>query len=431
LVNPVQNREDRRDRVLDGVAAAVDLLLEDDHWQEALTRMLEVLGRATGVSRVYYFAFHHAPDGRVLTSQVAEWVADGVEPQIDNPDLQGLDMNEAGFGRWMDLLGRGEPVHGDIADFPESERPILEAQDIKSLLVQPVMAGRNLVGLIGFDACEETKSWTSVEVGVLRIAARTLGASILRDTREQAWRQTEQMAALGRMASGVAHDFNNLLTVVSATHQLVRLGLEGGENARRSALSSLETSERAVTQATSLVRRLLDFGRSRGGRPERVVIPELLEDMRPLIEQAVGRGVRVALRSVTDVPPVRIDPTQLRQVILNLAGNARDAMPDGGDFEIEVSSIDGASTSATATSSGRSVVISVHDTGTGIPHSIRDRIFEPFFTTKSLEQGTGLGLAIAFASIRTAGGHLSLRDDGRRGTTFRIELPVDGSSIDA
>ena len=149
--------------------------------------------------------------------------------------------------------------------------------------------------------------------------------------------------------------------------------------------------------------------------------------MRPLIEQAVGRGVRVELHSVEDVPPVRMDPTQLRQVILNLAGNARDAMPDGGEFSIEVSTIDGATTAAVP---ARTVVISVHDSGTGIPKSIRDRIFEPFFTTKSMEQGTGLGLAISFASIRTAGGHLSLREDGRRGTTLRIELPADAGRGD-
>ncbi len=428
-VDSIQSREDRRDRILEGVAAAVDLMMEDDHWQDALDRVLEVLGIATGVSRVYYFEIMHNGGGRATTSQIAEWVAEGVEPQIDNPDLQNLDMHAMGFGRWMDLLGRGEPVYGDIAEFPESERALLEAQDIKSLIVQPVVAGSTLVGLIGFDACDTTLSWTSNEVGVLRIAARTLGAAIHRDTREQAWRQTEQMAALGRMASGVAHDFNNMLTVVSASLQLARLGLDGGDAARRSALSSLDTSDRAVAQATSLVRRLLDFGRSRGGRPERIAVPELLGDMRSLIEQAVGRGVRVELRCVSDVPPVRMDPVQFRQVILNLAGNARDAMPGGGQITIEVSTL--ADREASTPSDGAGwVVVSVHDDGTGIPESIRERIFEPFFTTKSPEQGTGLGLATAYANVRAAGGRLTLWDDRRSGTTFRIELPADVRSID-
>jgi signal transduction histidine kinase len=439
---PAQHREDRRDRILDGVAAAVDLLLEEDHWQQALPGVLRALGIATGVSRVYYFTLTREVGGAVLASQIAEWVAEGVEPQIDNPDLQRLDMHEAGFGRWLTLLEAGEPVHGDVAEFPEPEQPILQMQDIKSLVVQPVAAGRTLVGLIGFDACNETKSWSSIEVGVLRIAARTLGAGILRESREQAWRQSEQMAALGRMAAGVAHDFNNLLTVLSASLQLARLGLEGegGEVTRRSALSSLETSDRALTQATSLARRLLDFGRARGGRPERVVIPDLLADMRPLIEQAVGRRVRVSIRCVADVPPVRMDPAQLRQVILNLAGNAHDAMPEGGDFEIEVSTLDGVGADQAAASSGSRgsdgasgtwVVLTMHDTGTGIPETIRERIFEPFFTTKPPEQGTGLGLANAYANVRAAGGRLTIRDDGRPGTTFRMQLPGDRLSTDA
>jgi len=439
---PVHPDRDRRDRILDGVAAAVDLLMEDHRWQHALPRVLDVLGIATGVSRVYYFTLTREVGGRVLASQINEWAAEGVQPQIDNPDLQGIDMAEAGFDRWLGMLEAGEPVHGDVVDFPESERPILEMQDIKSLVVQPVAADRTLVGFIGFDACNEIKSWTSAEVGVLRIAARTLGAGILRETREKAWRQSEQMAALGRMASGVAHDFNNLLTVLSASLQLARLGLQGdgGEIARRSALSSLDTSDRALTQATSLVRRLLDFGRARGGRPERVVVPELLGDARPLIEQAVGRGVRVTIRCLTDVPPVRMDPAQLRQVIMNLASNARDAMPEGGDFEIEISAMDGAAAGSSPTSSGGSgsdgapgrwVVLTISDTGTGIPETIRERIFEPFFTTKPPEQGTGLGLANAYSNVRAAGGRLTIREDGRPGTTFRIELPGDGMSIDA
>jgi signal transduction histidine kinase len=220
------------------------------------------------------------------------------------------------------------------------------------------------------------------------------------------------------------------------------LGLqgEGGEVARRSALSSLDTSDRALTQATSLVRRLLDFGRARGGRPERVVVPELLGEARPLIEQAVGRGVRVTIRCVADVPPVRMDPAQLRQVILNLASNARDAMPEGGDFEIEVSAMDDAAVGSGTSSSGSPgsdgasvtwVVLTIHDTGTGIPETIRERIFEPFFTTKPPEQGTGLGLANAYANVRAAGGRLAIREDGRPGTTFRMELPGDRLSIDA
>lgn len=418
---------DRRDRILDGVTVATDLLMDDRPWREALPDVLGVLGRASVVSRVYFFDLHGRPEGQVLATQTAEWVGEGVEPQIDNPELQDLDMHEAGFGRWLELLRAGDPVVGNIADFPDSERPILEAQDIKSLLVQPVLAGEELVGLIGFDACESVHHWKTIEVRVLRIAARVLGAAMHRERREQAWRRTERMAALGRMASGVAHDFNNLLAVVSASSQLARIGLDGGESACRSARASLDTTDRAVDQAASLVRRLLEFGRGSRGTAEEIAIPEVLADMRPLIEQAAGPNTRVRIRSIPRVGVVRMDPFQFRQVILNLAGNARDAMPDGGTLDIEVSEIAaGASGSQGDGSRGctERVLVTVSDDGTGVPRSIRDRIFDPFFSTKPAEQGTGLGLATAYGSVTAAGGRLFLVDDDRKGTTFRIELPV-------
>lgn len=421
---------DRRDRILEGVSVASDLLMADRPWRAALPEVLDVLGRASAVSRVYYFDLEHQDDGRVLASQVAEWVNEGIEAQIDNLDMQGLDMEESGFARWMTCFSIGEPVFGDIADFPPAERPILESQDIKSILMQPVVAGDELVGLIGFDACEAPQNWTGVEVQVLRIAARVLGAAMHRERREQAWRQSERMAALGRMASGVAHDFNNLLAVVSASSQLARLGLDGGESAQRSARASLDTTDRAVDQAASLIRRMLEFGRGSIGATERIVVPEQIAEMLPLIEQAAGPNTRVRIHDRSRIGIVRMDPFQFRQVILNLAGNARDAMPEGGDLEIEVSEVPAGSVgpgkagAANARCRGDLVVVSVRDDGTGIPTSICDRIFEPFFSTKSAEKGTGLGLSIAYGNVTTAGGRLLLVDDNRQGTTFRIELPA-------
>ncbi len=427
---------DRRDRILEGVSVASDLLMDDRPWRAALPEFLDVLGRASAVSRVYFFDIEHQKDGRYLASQVSEWVSDGVEAQIDNLEMQDVDMEEAGFGRWMTCFSNGEPVFGDIADFPEAERPILESQDIKSILMQPVVAGDELVGLIGFDACDAPQHWTNIEVQVLRIASRVLGAAVYREHREQAWRQSERMAALGRMASGVAHDFNNLLAVVSASSQLARLGIDGGESAQRSARASLDTTDRAVDQAASLIRRMLEFGRGSIGATERILVPEQIMEMLPLIEQAAGPNTRVGIHDHSKVGIVRMDPFQFRQVILNLVGNARDAMPDGGDLEIEVfdipaGSVDpGKGIAAEARCRGDRVVVTVRDDGTGIPTSICDRIFEPFFSTKSAEKGTGLGLSIAYGNVTTAGGRLLLVDDTRQGTTFRIELPAlrDGAS---
>lgn len=168
-----------RDRLLMGFARSSSLLLGGARDDKSVYLALAELGRAAAVDRVYLFENHPGPDGLTLTSQRYEWVGDGIEAQIDNPELQGFGFSE-NLGRWEELLSRNDPVYGQVKYFPDSERAILEPQDIKSILVAPVIIQRQLWGFIGFDDCTTLRQWRQGEIGVLMAAAGSIGGAIAR-----------------------------------------------------------------------------------------------------------------------------------------------------------------------------------------------------------------------------------------------------------
>ncbi len=183
----------RRDAILEAVARVADVMATAGPWRERVPGALALLGRATGVSRVYIFDVTENAAGRQIVSQRFEWVAEGVAPQIAAPELQGLDLIEAGFSRWGADLAAGRAVFGDVGEFPESERPLLEMQQILSLLIQPIFAGDRWWGFMGFDACAARQEWSRVEVDTLRIAARTIGGAIHQQDREADMRRRVEL----------------------------------------------------------------------------------------------------------------------------------------------------------------------------------------------------------------------------------------------
>lgn len=174
----------RSDAILKAVSYAAEKFLQVSYGEKSIPKVLTRLGKATGVSRVYIFENYTNKAGKVFTSQKYEWVCEGIIPQIDNPDLQNFPYSDAGFDRWLEILSKGESLYGLIEDFPVQEREVLEAQDIKSIVIVPVFTGNTWWGFIGFDDCMEERIWTTAELKALSAAADTLGGAITRNAIE-------------------------------------------------------------------------------------------------------------------------------------------------------------------------------------------------------------------------------------------------------
>ncbi|NJL27242.1 MAG: PAS domain-containing protein [Thermoanaerobaculia bacterium] len=255
-------------------------------------------------------------------------------------------------------------------------------------------------------------------IGLVGIAT---DVSELRRLEEQ-FRQAQKMDALGRLAGGVAHDFNNLLTVINAYCQLVFDRVPEGDPNREMLTQILHAGERAA----GLARQLLDFSRKDRREPQIIDVNFLLFEQLRLLQRLLGEDVELIWRSSAEPGFVKIDPVQLEQAIINLAINARDAMPDGGQLVIEARNVEIEENDAehlAETQPGRYVLVCVTDTGQGMDESTRTRLFEPFFTTKEAGKGTGLGLAMVYSFVNRSGGHVEVESELGRGTTFKIYLP--------
>src|SRR5262245_4464169 len=199
----------RRDTILEAVSFAAERFLEALGWKRHIQAVLERLGAAAGVSRVYIFENHIGPGNDLVTSQRYEWAAPGVAPQLANPELQAFSYRATGFERWAAALGAGELIHGPIRTFPPTERALLATHDVYSIAVVPIYVGKVWWGHIGFDDCHTAREWTSAETDALKTAARIIGAAIEREYSEAALRESEQryrelFAAAQRQAQELA-----------------------------------------------------------------------------------------------------------------------------------------------------------------------------------------------------------------------------------
>ncbi|MEQ1811352.1 MAG: ATP-binding protein [Terricaulis sp.] len=230
-----------------------------------------------------------------------------------------------------------------------------------------------------------------------------------RERAEEELLQSRKMEAIGQLVGGVAHDFNNLLTVVLSG---LRLMERNSDPARRAATT--EAMRQAVERGAGLTRQLLAFARRQTLTPEVVDIGARLLGMRELLERSLRADILVDIQAPSDLWPVKSDPTQLELAIINLAVNARDAMPKGGVLTITAENVSGPSDQ---------VAIRVRDTGLGISEEVRQRVFEPYFTTKQAGQGTGLGLAQVYGIVTQSGGAVSVESKLEVGTTVTLSLP--------
>jgi two-component system cell cycle sensor histidine kinase/response regulator CckA len=242
---------------------------------------------------------------------------------------------------------------------------------------------------------------------------------------EQQLLQAQNMEAVGQFAGGVAHDFNNLALVI-AGHADLLLERTDDERVRQSA----REIRRASDQASALTRQLLAFSRRQVLHPVEIEVGDVVDELVPMLSRLIGDNIALSTQLAPALGTVRADPAQLRQVVMNLALNARDAMPGGGRLSIETSArtLDEQLAEARLElAPGRYIVLAVSDTGRGMDEVTRERIFEPFFTTKEPGKGTGLGLSTVYGIVKQTGGSIWVYSEPGRGTTFKVYLPRHGA----
>jgi PAS domain S-box-containing protein len=235
-------------------------------------------------------------------------------------------------------------------------------------------------------------------------------------------RQSQKMEAIGRLAGGIAHDFNNLLTVIKGNSQLSLLDLREGDPLK----TNIEEIRKASERASDLISQLLAFSRKQIMEMQVLDVNIILKRLDNMLHRVLGEDIEMVTILTEGIGKIKADPGQIEQVIVNLAVNSRDAMPDGGKLTIETANVELDEEYARkhiAVKPGQYVMLSVSDTGMGMTPEVQERVFEPFFTTKEMGKGTGLGLSTVYGIVKQSGGNIWVYSEAGKGTAFKIYLP--------
>jgi PAS domain S-box-containing protein len=262
----------------------------------------------------------------------------------------------------------------------------------------------------------------------LEHAGRERAEEALRRSEEQL-RHAQKMEAVGRLAGGVAHDFNNVLSIILSYAEVLMENFRAGDPIR----ADLDEIRKVALRASGLTRQLLLFSRQQVTTPKVVDLNDIVVNMEKMLNRVLGEDIDLAFRLEQALGRIRVDPGHIEQVVMNLAVNARDAMPRGGKLTIETTNVvldESYAESHLPMAPGTYVMLAVTDTGAGMESAVKARIFEPFFTTKARGKGTGLGLSTVFGIVQQAGGGIWVYSEVDIGTTFKIYLPLVHAAVD-
>ena len=441
-VNIMTDALRRRDRILESVRFSAQQMTQAEKWQEEIPLVLEKVGRAAGVSRVYIFQNHSNDQGHGHISQRYEWVAHGIRPQMSNPDLKNLSYEDSGFERWQKVLAADEIIIGPVHMLPENEQDLLKSQDILSIMVIPIFTETTWWGFMGFDDCRGERVWSDAEKDSLRAVADMLGATINRQQIQEdliiAKNEAEQASrSKSEFLANMSHELRTPLNHIIGFTDLV-LSRNFGELRDEQAefLGDVLSSSHHLL---SLINDVLDLSKVEAGKMELMLAPvnirELLENSIVMIkEKALKHQLSVSI-NLDGIPEIIIaDERKIKQVVYNLLSNAVKFTPDLGNISIGASAKAASALPLTEKQSALSekwLSIWISDTGIGIEAADLERIFDPFEQVEGSAsrkfQGTGLGLALTQKIVMMHGGSIWAESPGPdQGTIFRFILPLDG-----
>lgn len=354
----------------------------------------------------------------------------GRDDVVGKPVRQALpEVEGQGFLRLLDeVYASGQPFVGRgvqvLLKSPHSEA--FEERYV-DFIYQPIFdADGSVVSLFvqGQDITEQRRAEEELRQLNATLEQRVSQAIAEREHAEEQLRQAQKMEAVGQLTGGIAHDFNNLLTVITGNLDIAQRSLAKGDVVRLPRL--IDNAQKGADRAAALTQRLLAFSRRQPLAPKPTDVNKLIAGMADLLNRALGETIRLETVSGAGLWMVEVDQHQLENAILNLAVNARDAMPDGGRLTIEASNtwLDDSYVAAhSEVVPGQYVVVAITDTGIGMSKELLDRVVEPFFTTKEPGKGTGLGLSMVYGFVKQSGGHLQIYSEVGQGTTVKLYLP--------
>jgi PAS domain S-box-containing protein len=419
------SKRKRAQRYLTAHYAATCILAEARSLTEALPRVLQAICETLCWEVGTYWRFD-PEDGVLRCAEMHEapFLAlrpgPDAEPPACRPD-QGLIGRAWSTGRpsWV------EDVQG-VQDGPSLA--LAGPRQLRGAFAFPIVLGEEVCGVVTFFSSRKLRRdelLQDIMVGL----GRQLGQFIARKRDEERLqrsedqlRQAQKMEAIGRLAGGVAHDFNNLLTVITGYSEMLLAEAEPGGPAQE----YLEQIKEAGKRAASLTRQLLAFGRKQVLQAQVLDLNAVVQNLVKMLRRLIGEDIEIVVRQDPRLGRVKADPVQIEQILLNLATNARDAMPEGGTLTVTTANVEVGSPGPSPSPDlvrGPCVMLAVSDTGCGMDEGSRRRLFEPFFTTKERGKGTGLGLATVYGIVKQSRGHIEVDSEPGRGATFRIYLP--------
>jgi PAS domain S-box-containing protein len=364
----------------------------------------------------------------VDSEQMAQAIISTALDAFVQTDMNGVVLDWSPQAEALTGWSRAEAVGAQFGDlvFPEELR-LLHRQRVMGFLDEVARGGagglRYETRIMHKDGHE---GLVEVSLAALRRGDGYIINAFVRDIAQKRFAeeqliQAQKMESVGQLTGGIAHDFNNMLTVITGTIEILADAVKHHPNLSTIARMISDAADRA----SQLTANLLAFARKQPLQPLEIDVNGLVEEVVKLLAPALGRHINIETNLSEHAWPALVDPAQLSSALVNLAINARDAMPSGGTltFATANSSLSGPEAGASGVEAGDYVVIEVIDNGTGIPEAIRDRIFDPFFSTKKVGTGSGLGLSMVFGFAKQSGGTIEVRSEVGKGSTFRIVLP--------